>query len=183
MRAGQRVERAERLVHQQHARLDRQRAGDADALLHAAGDLARQLVLRRQQADKIERGAGALGQLGALFRRAENPLHRQVHVLEAGQPGQQRVVLEHHGAVRAGPGDFALGAQQHAAGRAGQAGDQVQQGGLAAAGMADQGDELALLHRQVDVAQRDEGALAGGESLAHAFDAYEFLHGATPRCR
>ena len=34
-----RVERAERLVHQQHFRIDRERARNADALLHAAGEL------------------------------------------------------------------------------------------------------------------------------------------------
>ena len=39
-----RVERAERLVHQQHGGVDGQRAGDADALLHAAGKLMRAAV-------------------------------------------------------------------------------------------------------------------------------------------
>ncbi len=39
--ADDRVERAERLVHQQHLRLGRERAGDADALLLAAGKLVR----------------------------------------------------------------------------------------------------------------------------------------------
>jgi hypothetical protein len=38
--ARQRIERAEGLVHQQHLGLHRQRACDAHALLHAAGDLA-----------------------------------------------------------------------------------------------------------------------------------------------
>ena len=45
LRARQRVERAERLVEQQHLRLHRERARDADALLHAAGHLVRHLVL------------------------------------------------------------------------------------------------------------------------------------------
>ena len=39
-----RVERAERLVHQQHLGIDGERAGDADALLHAAGKLMRAAV-------------------------------------------------------------------------------------------------------------------------------------------
>ncbi|MNT34582.1 hypothetical protein D3C72_1705760 [compost metagenome] len=183
MRAGQRVQRAERFVHQQHARLDRQRPRDPHALLHAAGDFPRQLVLGGQQAHQVQRGARALDQLGALFLGPEHALDGQVHILETVQPRQQRMVLEHHRAVRAGAGDLALGAQQHAAGGPSQAGDQVQQGRLAAARMADQRDELALLDRQVDVAQRHEGALAGVEGLSHAFDAYEFLHGAIPRCR
>ena len=40
-RAHDRVDRAERLVHQQHVRLGRERARDADALRFAAGELAR----------------------------------------------------------------------------------------------------------------------------------------------
>ena len=35
--ARQRVERRERLVHQQNIRIEQQRPGDGDALLHAAG--------------------------------------------------------------------------------------------------------------------------------------------------
>ena len=42
--ADARVERRERLVEQQHGRLDRQRAGDRDALLLAAGELVRVAV-------------------------------------------------------------------------------------------------------------------------------------------
>ena len=40
--AGERVERAERLVHQDDARAGRQRAGDADALAFAARELVRE---------------------------------------------------------------------------------------------------------------------------------------------
>ena len=39
--AGDRVDRAERLVHEQHGRVGAERAGDADALLLSAGQLAR----------------------------------------------------------------------------------------------------------------------------------------------
>src|SRR3954454_4832649 len=42
--AGLRVEGAERLVHEQHLRLDRQAPRDRDPLLHAAGQLAREPV-------------------------------------------------------------------------------------------------------------------------------------------
>ena len=54
VRARQRVERAERLVEQQHLRLHRQRAGEADALLHAAGDLRRPLVLGVRHLHEVE---------------------------------------------------------------------------------------------------------------------------------
>ena len=64
VRAGQRVERAERLVEQQHLGLHGERAGDADALLHAAGDLHGPLVLgvRHLHQREVVHGPGvALG--------------------------------------------------------------------------------------------------------------------------
>ena len=51
IRPGERVERAERLVHQQHRGLVREHAGDRDALLHAAGELAGVLVGEAGEAD------------------------------------------------------------------------------------------------------------------------------------
>jgi hypothetical protein len=58
------VERAERLVEQQHGRVDDERAGQRDALLHAAGQLARAGLLAPAQADQLERLADAPPDLG-----------------------------------------------------------------------------------------------------------------------
>ena len=52
--AGERVERGERLVHQHDLRLDRERARDADALLHAAGKLRRPLALGAGETDEVD---------------------------------------------------------------------------------------------------------------------------------
>ena len=54
--AGDRVDRAERLVHQDHGRVGRQAAGHADPLLLPAGELARVAVAvaRRVEADQVE---------------------------------------------------------------------------------------------------------------------------------
>ena len=52
--AGLGVQRGERLVHQQHLRLVGQHARDLDALLHAAGQLGRILVLLAAQPDELE---------------------------------------------------------------------------------------------------------------------------------
>src|SRR5260221_683198 len=49
-----RVQRAERLVHQQHLRPVGERTGDLDPLLHAAPQLARILVLLAAQADELQ---------------------------------------------------------------------------------------------------------------------------------
>ena len=54
------VEIAERLVEQQDAGLDHQAAGERDALLLAAGQLARQPVLEARQVDQRERGGDLL---------------------------------------------------------------------------------------------------------------------------
>ena len=74
--AGDRVDRAEGLVHQHDRRIRRHRAGDADALLLAAGELpgiAAQIA-RGVEADELEQfgGAGA----DALPRPAQQPRDR-----------------------------------------------------------------------------------------------------------
>ena len=72
MGAGQRVERAERLVHQQHLGLHGERAGDADALLHAAGDLVRALVLGLRHLHQLEIVHHPVVALGLGLGRAEH---------------------------------------------------------------------------------------------------------------
>ena len=67
-----RVERAERLVEQQHARLVRQRACERDALLLAARELARQAVVVAFERDELQqlRAPAARGPRGARGARA-----------------------------------------------------------------------------------------------------------------
>ena len=52
--AGHLVERAERLVHQQDRRLEGERPGDRDALLHAARQLVRVVLDEVAQLDEVE---------------------------------------------------------------------------------------------------------------------------------
>ena len=56
---GQHVERRERLVHQQDVGVDDERAGEADALAHAARQLARIGDLEAVEADEVDRGERA----------------------------------------------------------------------------------------------------------------------------
>ena len=49
--AGLLVDGRERLVHQQHVGIDGERAGEADALAHAAGELVRIALLEAGEAD------------------------------------------------------------------------------------------------------------------------------------
>ena len=62
--AGEDVERRERFVHQQHFGLDDERARDADALAHAARELARQRPFEAGQADQLDRLLGAARPFG-----------------------------------------------------------------------------------------------------------------------
>ena len=68
------VERAERLVHQQQRRVERERTGDRDAHLHAAGELPRVVLLEAGQLDEVEHLLHAL--VAALAVPAEH-LERQ----------------------------------------------------------------------------------------------------------
>ena len=89
--AGQRVERAERLVHQQERRVVDQRAHDRGALLHAARELVRVAVLELGEADRREQLAGA-GQMVGRGQAAQLDLHQ--HVAEHRPPVEQDRLLE-----------------------------------------------------------------------------------------
>ena len=98
------VERAERLVEQDQARLRDQRAGDAHALAHAAGQLRR--VARRRS-----RPAPSSRARAARVRRARTPaigVRRRPNAMLSRdvEPGQRGVLLEHDAdAVRHAAGD------------------------------------------------------------------------------
>ena len=101
--AGLRVERGERLVHQQHVRLVGEAAGDRDALLHAAGQLVRVAVGEAGEADELEHLAGAAR--ARLRRPTALDLEAELDVGLRGAPGEQRVLLEDDAAVEARAGD------------------------------------------------------------------------------
>ena len=89
----QRIERRERLVEKPDVRLDREAAGDADTLLLAAGQLARETVLapfQSDQTDDLERPlAPRVPVLPAHLERVGDVVeHRAVR--------QQAEALEHH---------------------------------------------------------------------------------------
>ena len=138
--------------------------GDRDALLLAAGDLAGQAPGLRLEPDEADRVGDALRDLGlraALHAQAEADVAGHVHVREQG------VVLEHHAeaaVLRAEAVDAGLVEPDGAGGERQQAREAVERGGLAAAGRAEEGHELAAGDGEVDPLQRVEGA----EVAAHA---------------
>ena len=72
-----RIERAERLVEQQHVRIHHQRAREPDALAHAAGELARILVLETGEIDCGDRLARARLALAPSARRQASSRRRR----------------------------------------------------------------------------------------------------------
>ena len=90
------IERTERLIEQQHFRLDRQCAGQRNALALSTRQLRGIAVGQPRKLHQLEQGMdffADLGRRGAYCAR----LHAQTegYVLEHGHVAKQRVVLEH----------------------------------------------------------------------------------------
>jgi hypothetical protein len=92
--ADQRVERGERLVEQEHVRVARQCPGQADSLLHPAGELVGVGLLVTRQADQLDHLARPLHALGAPDAADLQPVG---HVVDHPAVRQQAEVLEDHG--------------------------------------------------------------------------------------
>src|SRR3954453_10754013 len=163
------VERAEGLVEQQDLRIIGERACDRGALLHAAGELLWPVVLEAGQTDLADEGVSDLVSLRlghATLAQAEGD------VLAHRQPGKQRVGLEHHAAIGAGAGHLASIEHHTSAGRAIEAGDDAKQRGLAAAGRAEDGDEVVVADHKISRLQcPGRGvAVARGKGSRDLFD-------------
>ena len=152
------VEGRERLVHQQHGRIVGQRARDVDSLEHAAREVVRPLLLVPSEPELPQELAGGEA-------RAPRDALGEHDVVDGALPGQDRGSLGHEPeqALRAG-GGRRLGADPDVAARRGlEIGDDPEERGLAAAGRADQGDELPGAHLQVHSVQRERLAEAAGD--------------------
>src|SRR5690606_1058926 len=161
----QRVERAERLVEQHDLRVHGEGAGQADALLHAAGELVGVGLGVPLQADEGEDLAGPL-----VARRLRRALDLQPvrDVVDHLAVRQQAEVLEDHAHVVAaqlaelggGGGDDVLAADRHAAGGGfDETGETPYEGGLAAAGQAHDDEDISGLDLETDVV--DGGGATG----------------------
>jgi hypothetical protein len=91
---------------------------------------------------------------GAVVAAAD--LHREQHVAQHRSPRQQGRSLKDEGKIRARPVDLAAVDLDAARARAGEAGDDPQQCGLAAAARSEQRHQLAPLQGVGHVRQRDD---------------------------
>ena len=131
-------------------------AGERDALLHAAGEVARIGVLEAAQADQVEQLVGL--SLGARVELLAE-LRRQQRVLERGAPRKQGRALEHQRDVLPRLGDLAAVHRDPSVRERDQAGDEAQQSGLAAAARAHDRDELAGGRLEADVVHCQDAAV------------------------
>ena len=152
------VERAERLVEQQHRGLERQRARDRDPLPHAARELRRLGVLEAREADQLDQ----LLDVG-LVDLAAGDLERQLDVLAARcataaarGPGRRCRAR----CPCAAPSGVLPSTSAVPDGRLLEAREDPQDRGLAAARRAEQREERALVGVQVGVLQGGDAAAA-----------------------
>ncbi|MNV22537.1 hypothetical protein D3C71_1135150 [compost metagenome] len=162
------VQCAKRFVHQQEIGVEGESSRDRGALLHAAGELPRVFFAEACKIDEIE---GAVNAFLPLRCRVIHDLQRQRDILFDRAPGIKRRRLE----------DVAIGARfagvfrRHAVDCdfAGcctfEIGDDAQERCLAATGRADEGDEIASLHLQIDIGQGVNRPVARLESQAEFF--------------
>jgi hypothetical protein len=145
------VEGGERLVEQQHRRMGDQRSGNGHALLLAAGELVRVALAETGEPHVLERLGDLAGDLRARrsgHLQGERDVARHRHVRE------QRVALEHRAyrpRLRRPVGEVVAVEENAPSVRQIEPGDHPQQGCLAAARRAEQGEELAGVDRQADL--------------------------------
>ena len=158
------VERAERLVEQQELRIVHQRAAERGALQHAAGELPGIFVAEAREPDLRQQRVGAVAEFGValgaiLLPERRHDLQRQHHVVADRQPRQHRGVLERDADADRLGAELAPRHIDVAARRRDQPADELQDRRLAAAGRADQRDEIALADAQIGLVERRDRVL------------------------
>ena len=142
------------LVQEQELGVLGQAAGQGDALALPAGELVRAALAQRGDLEQFEHVPDALGALGPGHLLLLEP---ELHVLLHRHVGEQGVGLEHH-VDRAGVGRDLRHVhpvdEDAPCGRPLQPGEHAQQGGLAAPGAPQEGEEFPLEDVEADVVHR-----------------------------
>ena len=151
------VERPERLVEEEHCRLNREGARERHALPLAARELRRQPVSEEVELHQRQQLVDARANLVFSGPRLPRPHpHAERDVLEDGHVAEERVVLEHEADVPAtgarGRGVLAVDEHRALVGPI-EAGDDPQQRRLARSRWTEERKELARWHHQIDAAQ------------------------------
>src|SRR5262245_46053894 len=145
----QRVEERERLVEQEEPRPEREGPRDAGSLLHPRRQLARVAPALPAEPDRRQIG------LDVAIGRGRNPVAGEPDVVAHRYPWQERRRLKDHAAIGARAVDLTPADDDAPGARRREAHQDREHGRLAAAGMAEQADELALVDVQREVAHDD----------------------------
>src|SRR5262249_34592604 len=129
---------------------------EADALLHAAGELIGIMTLEAGQPDQVEIVADAL--LDVRRRRAGHGKAER-GVLIDRLPRQQAEVLEHHGDALGRARHRLAADQELSAAEVGQPSDATQECGFAAAARADDAEDFLPANVEGELAERDDRAI------------------------
>ena len=159
------VERAERLVEQEHRRAIGESARDRDALALAARELLRAPPAEAREPDQLEQ---LLAPLPALLLGDARDAQRELDVVRHRHVAEERVVLEHEAdaaILGSEPGDVAAVEEDLAGVDLGEARDHAQERALAAAARPEQHEELAGRDLERDAVDDRGVAVALGEVL------------------
>ncbi len=159
------VEIGQRLVEQEHVRPDHHRACDRDTLQLAARELVRPARRELVELHQLERDRDPLPKLLPADLACPQPVGDVVADVKVGE---HRIVLEHHAGVapvRRQGVDALVAEQDAAAVECAEPRHHAQQRSLAAAGRAEQGEELAVADRERDVVDRAHGAERARDAL------------------
>ncbi len=168
---GNRVERRKRLVHQQQLAVHDENPRDRDELAHAARKLHRIFVRKVLEPHEIEHLVDAPPDICA-----GHPCGARSERDVAGdrKPRKQRSrVLEHDPARRRWTADRLAFHRDGARRGAVEAGDQVENSRLAAAGRAEHRDELPAVDVERDGREREDRVRAASIAQAHSAQRYQ----------
>src|SRR5579875_657234 len=146
------VERRKRFVHQQHRRIHRERAYEADPLLHPAGELIGIALLEAVEPDEMQVVPDPFGDL--LLRGAG---HRQPEggVVVDRFPRQEPEVLEHHRDAVLRPGHPSTVDLELTVAELDQTGDTAEKRRFPATARPDDAHDLLLFDAQGELAERN----------------------------
>ncbi len=159
--AGLCVQCRERFVEDEDLRLVGEHTGDGDALTHTARELMRQPICGVLETHRLQYLGCALATFG--FGDAAN-LEADLDVLLRSEPGEQSVSLEYDSDVLVDPGDTLAVDEYSTAVVCLEAGEDVQECGLAATAGTEKREELTLLDPEVEAVE-DRGGLLSRSGL------------------
>ena len=177
------VERAERLVEQNETRPQHERARDADALAHAAGQLRRIGAAETGEAHECKRLVHAAANFRAI---GAGPAQAECDIVPHVEPREAGIFLKHNpDLVGDGAGDVTAFHLDGARRRRDEPRDDLEQRALAAARRPDHADELAAAEFEIERPERRHRPLgrAGGIGVRDAAQRQVDLGGRARRAR